>query len=110
MLTCSVDRKKKKIGCVVTLLDCALYLHLCCLWLLLCVTGLDEHPVETPVTVEGGFSVWFKTRQYHYFTLMSQVTDRCRKLDQYLEQPTQFDDDGKLPKRRDDDGQAAEAA
>ena len=81
---------------------CARCLYLCCLWLLLCVTGLDEHPVETPVTVEGGFSVWFKTRQYHYFTLMSQVTDRCRKLDQYLEQPTQFDDDGKLLKRHND--------
>ena len=46
------------------------------------------------MTVEGGFSVWFKARQYHYFQLTSPVTERCRRMDEYLALPPPEEDFG----------------
>jgi C-terminal domain of the ECSIT protein len=37
---------------------------------------IAEHPIDRPVFVEGGFTVWLRSKSLTYFTLQAEPTGR----------------------------------
>jgi len=52
---------------------------------------IANHPVDHPVFVEGGFTVWLRSKSLTYFVLQADCTERYR---QYKNRPK--DDSGTL--------------
>ena len=49
---------------------------------------IASHPVDNPVFVEGGFTVWLRSKSLTYFVLQADCTEKCRE---YKNKPTKDD-------------------